>query len=249
MANKITFTGVPVDDSAAVVSRDEIARLFSELSDRVTVVSDKPEITRTPELLRELTVRLEQLQNRYLVCLELNDKCLASVFPNMPWYDPEREAFMQEVGGKTVELYKLNRAAPDTPITVLAAFQGSVFVPGANSPTGAPPKASAEAEKELSAEVEAFYYAASKFWDLLEQQILRKRNSKFIGVKMVRNRLLEHAIKGAVNSFGATDVNGPVVKPMRSAGEDVAPHDPGLIPNVSELLTKSAARLKNLAKR
>ena len=174
--------------------------------------------------------------------MDLNDACLENLFPEAPRYDPDREAYVQEVDGKTVELFRLNRADPNKPITVRHLFTGAVFVPG--QPDGPWIRRSEGTEKRLSADVEAFYYAASRFWDHLEQKVLDKSKSKFIGVKMVRNKLLEHATKGATNSFGATDIHGPVVKPMRNNCKNDLPYDAGLILNVYELLDKSLARLQ-----
>ncbi|MFZ1530063.1 MAG: hypothetical protein WAT19_15015, partial [Ferruginibacter sp.] len=68
----------------------------------------------------------------------------------------------------------------------------AVFVPRADVSNPLSKREGDEAQRKLGDELQAFYYAASKLWDLIEQELLGKKGSKFVGVKLVRNKLFEH---------------------------------------------------------
>lgn len=217
-------------------SRADVERLFVALSEVFGAPPPTERLKCNSALADELRTRLEQLRVRYLAALELNDECLAKLIPKAPWFDPTREALVQEIDGKIVELVKLERRDPNIPLQVFSLLNASTFVPGSSSEKELAERRTSEAEIRLGAAVEDFYYASSRFWDLVEKDYLGKGKSRFIGVKMVRNRLLEHAEKGAINSFGATDTQGPLVKPLRNALGTEKRLDRGLIRNTFELL-------------
>ena len=125
----------------------------------------------------------------------------------------------------------------------------AVFVPRADVSNPLSKREGDEAQRKLGDELQAFYYAASKLWDLIEQELLGKKGSKFVGVKLVRNKLFEHAVKGEQNSFGVSGNVGPTVKPMRyTKTKDEAPLDAGLLPNVEEFLRHCLERISSIAK-
>ncbi|MBY6156137.1 hypothetical protein [Pseudooceanicola nitratireducens] len=244
MSNKITFKDVPIKDSSQP-TREDVEHQFSACAQAIRTLRNTSNLADNIKVIDDLATRLNQIRDRYIEALKLNDECLAGSLGrfNMPWFDPEREAFVQEIDGEIVELFKLNRAHPDRPIQATQLFQGTSFVPGATPLEDAENRPSKNPEIKLSAKVEDFYYAASRFWDVVEKDFLGKSRPKFIGIKMVRNRLLEHTEKGLPNSFGATDHHGPIVKPARDADAKETHFDSGLVINTHELLKKSIANL------
>ena len=82
---------------------------------------------------------------------------------------------------------------------------------------------------------EAFYYFAFRL-----RQIVRKTlNRKFdpIGVRNIRNHLIEHPIVSNYNFAYGSDLDfGPVVKPYGSRPEPI--HDDGLYRNAQEVIDK-----------
>ena len=196
----------------------------------------------SPDLVQQLAVRIEDLERRFKICLQLNAECLTGIFDQLR-YDPARVAFVMNVDGKVVDVFKIKRDDPNVPPKVSKIFTASAFVPGSKERQGQiSPKLDA-AEKKIGAEVEAYYYAAARVWKILEEEALQKRSAKGIGVILVRNQLFEHAMKGMLYSFAATDQKGPIVKPVRLSGAKPTIFDLGLVPNTNELLLKMLQRI------
>ncbi len=81
-------------------------------------------------------------------------------------------------------------------------------------------------------------------------QVCKRTKPEFIGVQMVRNKLITHADKtfasskpGYMNSFGAGSLAGPTVKPGRFTDQTSDHQDAGMKPNVLEMLTTAIKRL------
>ncbi len=188
--------------------------------------------------LRELATRITQLRERYRLAVKINDE-ITSAGPKPPYFCQSRGALVREIDGEIIELVKIDRIHPEIPVTISPALRFDAFVPGQTSANGAQPRPTNDAEIDLGAKTEDYYYAASRFWDLVEKGLCLKSKSRFIGVKMVRNRLLEHSEKGAPNSFGATNFLGPIVKPIRHKKSGEENFDAGMIPNTHEMLSKA----------
>ena len=193
-----------------------------------------PDLPCTPELVSEALVRLRQIRDHYTNCLEANERCLAISLAELPWYDAELHALVLKEDGELVVVHQFDKSEVVKQIGADAVFKPAAILPGVEQPA-----TKTAAEEKLAADASGFYYAASYLWDHLEQSILGKKKSRFIGVKMVRNRLLEHATNssGVVYSFAASDSVGPVVGPVRVANLRREPLDRGLFLNVHELLS------------
>lgn len=219
----------------------EIEAAFDDICGRLGSVLD--ESGGASGVIESILVGIGGLRSRFRMCMELNDACLAA-FHDPFDYDPETETFYGLVDGERKPLLKVNRADPNVPITVVGSQKMAAFVPRAVVPNPLSTGEGDEAQRKLGDELQAFYYAASKLWDRIEQELLGKKGSKFIGVKLVRNRLFEHAVRGEQNSFGVSGNVGPTVKPMRyTKSKDEAPYDAGLLPNVEEFLRYCLERI------
>jgi len=198
-------------------------------------------------VIESILVGIGSLRSRFRLCMELNDACLGA-FPDSIQYDAQTETMYQVVDGERRTLFKFNRADPNVPITVVGSQKMAAFVPRADVSSPLSTREEDEAQRKLGDELQAFYYAASKLWDRIEQELLGKKGSKFIGVKLVTNKLFEHAVKGEQNSFGVSGNVGPTVKPMRyTRTKDEAPYDAGLLPNVEEFLKHCLERITSVA--
>lgn len=85
---------------------------------------------------------------------------------------------------------------------------------------------------------ESFYYFA---WRMIKAMTALpdfpdSLSRKFVGVRDVRNNLLEHPAGVLATSFGLTDA-GPAVKALRRPEDPDQFHDKGLYPNVEELVS------------
>ncbi|WP_375691682.1 hypothetical protein [Pseudooceanicola sp. LIPI14-2-Ac024] len=241
MAYKTTFTNIP-STGAPEISRGSIASLFAELEERLQAISGNVNGHLEASLLGEIKTKLHQVKTRYDDALMKNDEYLTIYHSGIPKIDPSKGALSWTAGGKKYELI-FPRANESKPVQIQKLFESAIFVPGTSSLIPAVKLQQQNAELDLSAKVEDYYYSASRFWDLVEQGYSKKGKSKFIGVKMVRNRLFEHSMSGAINSFAASDIHGPIVKPERREGESEEHLDSGMIPNTAELLKNCIARL------
>lgn len=201
------------------------------------------------DVCQQIAYRLGELSAMFARCLTLNDQYLTENRLRItPSFNEETGEMQISMGGMPAYSFKLNRANPDVPVKIADQTQVAAFIPGAANPKT---DNKARLQGQLSREVESYYYFASLTWDILEKELIGKGNSKFIGVKMVRNNLLEHAYKGEKNelgSFAASEPNGPQVKNWRHSTSTHLPHDPGLVPNTTEFLEAVERRFLALAK-
>jgi hypothetical protein len=95
---------------------------------------------------------------------------------------------------------------------------------------------------QLRPKLESFYYNAHRLLTLIEV-LPGTTDFKFIGVKVVRNKLIEHAENGSLYSFGWSD-NGPLVKPEKLSTADPRWQDKGLLPNTIEMIAAVSNKLR-----
>lgn len=216
------------------------------------VISCLADIVKNPssrkELIETILVNIANLKAQFNKCMDLNDDCLVGLDSLTGFeFDKETETFYAVIDGKRTPMLKVNRADPNVPLTVSEPQRFGVFVPSATSPKGHFLAGTAEAQIALAGELQSFYYCANRSWDLIEKDLLGKSSASFIGVKLVRNKLFEHSVKGEINSFGINGNIGPTAKPMRhTATMDEAPYDAGLVPNTDEFLTSCRARIASI---
>ncbi len=243
------------EDSQHFLPKDEgmfdmaaIESAFDEVCERLKAILYQA--NEVDGVVESILVNIDNLKMRFRVCMKLNQMCLdALIDPFGVHYDPETETFYGLVDGKRKPMLKINRADPAVPITISKTQKLAAFVPSVSTQNPMLTPEGAEALRNLAFELQAFYYAASKVWDQIEQEFIGKKSSKFIGVKLVRNKLFEHAVKGEQNSFGVSGNVGPTVKPMRYAKtKDEAPYDQGLLPNVEEFLRHCSERISTFAR-
>lgn len=194
--------------------------------------------------LKEIHLRLDTLGNQYFSLMELNVKFLRSTPQRREIQFDEEAGILTVAAGGNAFSIKFNRAEPSVPVKLAGMTSMSGFVP---QPSLGGSTVKHEAiKRELGVELENFYSNASKLWDLVEKSLCEKNKSKFIGVKMVRNKLIEHAEHGDIYSFGASETAGPTVKPIQKASKKDKWHDQGLIKNTEELLSEIALNLKSI---
>lgn len=191
--------------------------------------------------LDELISRLEVLSKDYESLEVLNKRYLELDPLRMDIsLDSETGILTFKQGGIVVHSLKINRADPNVPVQLAGKSDVSSFTPASKEEN----EEFKSIKANLASELESFYYNASKTWDLIEKTLLVKKNSEFIGVKMVRNKLIEHTEHGDIFSFGASEEWGPSVKPTQLTNRKEKFHDKGLRTNTKELLEKITERLK-----
>lgn len=227
---------------------EDIAQLFDDL---IALIGSKPcEDERKRHTILELMVRLTPMRQKFVECTELNNEILDlgnRLFNPFRW-DPSREAFVIDEGGETRVVLQLHRKDPDTPIPMTDQGSAANFVPGGTQYSSDDEKRLEELQVLLFSRTEELYDLASRWWNLLEKQLLGRKKSRFIGVQMVRNKLIVHADDtfsdsehGYINSVGAQTANGPVLKPTRYESQTKEFQDAGLGPNMREMLEKAKA--------
>lgn len=195
-------------------------------------------------IIDQLRHQILTLQDGFRTCMKMNDDVIAtnSLLKAMPQFDPETGTFYNVKDGERVVVFKVTAADGGLP-TIRGSTTTVTFMPGKID------SSSSSSEKELQMNlakvVEDFYYRASRTWDILEKELVGKKNSKFIGVKDVRSNLFEHPNAGELHSFSAT-TDGPKVKSMWHTNNKPKTEDKGLGPNYLEFLELVEARLKGL---
>ncbi|SLN34952.1 hypothetical protein ROA7450_01620 [Roseovarius albus] len=219
----------------------ELDELYQKVRARIFDLMEENPKNKT---LEEIQVSLEVLYTRCKELVELNNAYLSlpEMNQNYTYFDPKTEIYTEYVGGKVANSRKLNRASKDVPIELVSSVNLHFFVP--QPLTFENNTERYNIERQIAEMLDNFYYKASRTWDIIEKTLCGKKKSKFIGVKRVRNKLLEHATLGELNSYGATDSkNGPTVKPLRKTPWDGSDLDNGVIKNMKELLENTLSRL------
>lgn len=214
------------------------------ISDVIKIIKNC-EVSIHPNSFRELISRLVTLQSQYTKLIELNEIYLNNDPMKIEINFDEGTGTMSVTHqGKVVSTLKLNRADVNVPVKLMSKSGMSSFVPE----EGAEDKTSTInlTQKEIAKELENFYFNASKLWDLIEKTIFKKSKSEFIGVKMVRNKLIEHSEEGDVYSFGVSEEWGPSVKPSQLTTRKEKWHDKGLKVNTAELISRIETRFISL---
>jgi hypothetical protein len=106
------------------------------------------------------------------------------------------------------------------------------------------------AEQELRLQTESFYYTAHRLMTCI-QRLPGLNAFKCRPISIVRNQLLEHpegAASGVIlPSFAYNTVNGPVIKGIRTTGQE-AHSDAGFIPNCQDFIRALEAVLDRAIK-
>jgi hypothetical protein len=191
----------------------------------------------------EALSRIDKIGVQYSKLMLLNTKYLSVDPVRMEFSFDEESGVMQFIPqGNIIFSIKLNRANPDVPIKLMGRSDASSFVSNEDLVSEGETDFN-KLRNEISGELESFYFNASKLWDLVEKVICKKTKSEFIGVKMVRNKLIEHTEDGDIYSFGVSEEWGPSVKPSQLLSRKEKFHDKGLRVNAEELLEKIKLRL------
>lgn len=117
----------------------------------------------------------------------------------------------------------------------------NVPVPDSTSPTQDEFRRHHDSQFEMRLLTESFYYLAGRIRTVLRNKrapLPGLTDFESVGVRDVRNKLLEHAegddSKISINSFGWGGVNGPVIKAIRYDGQAQIFPDQGLYRNANE---------------
>lgn len=210
---------------------------MDEKIDQVISLINQSQNSINPNSFIELISRMEKIKTQYTNLMKLNTKYIEKDPMKMDiQFDEETGVMTVAHMGELMSSIKLNRANPEVPVKLASKSDMSSFVPSnENQEIDA-------IRNQIAEELESFYFNASKLWDLIEKTILSKSKSDFIGVKMVRNKLIEHTEDGDIYSFGASDEWGPTVKPSQLTSRKEKWHDKGLRVNTEELLNKIESR-------
>ena len=185
--------------------------------------------------LDELLFRLEILKASYTTLEALNKKYLELDPLRMEMdFDPVTGIVSIKHKGVIMSTLQLIRADPEIPVQFDSKSDISSFSPSIIEEN----EEFKFVKTSIPSELESFYYNANKAWDLVEETLLKKKDSRFIGVKMVRNKLIEHTEKGDIFSFGASEAWGPSVKPTQLTSREEKFHDKGLRINSEEFIEK-----------
>ncbi len=195
-------------------------------------------------LSNDLSTRLSALSGAFEDLMDLNQQYVKTN-PNVPkvHFDPDTSVLSVEEDGVRRKVAKLNRADPDVPIEYIGGNTVTGFKP---KPPTDPVVEHEEIGRKLAYNLEAYYREASKIWDIVEEDLLGKKNSRFIGAKMVRNKLIEHGEEGQIRAFGTDDLSGPKIRPQYKKKPKQKWEDSGLVPNTTELLERILVRLERL---
>jgi len=179
------------------------------------------------ETLGETRRRLERLSTDAQRLIEINN-ALDDAEGITVQFDPDSDTVVYRVGDAEMKL-KLRRADPSVPIGMGHVTSGAAYDA---TQEGTPPLPNAELRRELETGLEAFYYSAHRILDLLATiPGLKKIDCREI--RIVRNKLVEHASPGTLYSFGFGST-GPRVKPMHRGVAEW--NDDGLVPNVQSFV-------------
>lgn len=220
---------------------------FQRLIEKVKSIqgSDALFVKNNAHALDELATRLETLKSNYLSLCALNDRYIVidPLRVDMS-FDPETGVMTFKKGEEILSSFKINRADPLVPVRLMSQSDITAFLP-AKSESGDSEEVK-NLRNQISSELEGFYYNASKAWDLVGKSLLKKKDSKFIGIKMVRNKLIEHTEHGDIFSFGASKEAGPTVKPIKLSTRREKSNDKGLNPNTKEFVEEVEKRLDGI---
>ena len=210
---------------------------MDEKIDQVISLINQRKDSINPNSFTELISRMEKIKTQYTSLMKLNAECIEKDPMKMDIQFNEKTGVMTVAHmGEIMSSIKLNRANSEVPVKLASKSDMSSFVPSNDN------QEINAIRNQIAEELENFYFNASKLWDLIEKTILSKLKSDFIGVKMVRNKLIEHTEDGDIYSFGVSDEWGPTVKPSQLTKRKEKWHDKGLRVNTEELLNKIESR-------
>ena len=218
--------------------RDKIYQQFGSVIDLLSdAIVSHPSISVG---LDEICTRTMNLQDQFRELMEINDLVLYGPSAPIHTFDPKTNIFRVSYGGEVALEVTLNRADPNTPISLSSLSHESQFVPES---TGDAFHAQAvETQRRLGMKLEAFYYEANTTFSLVEKLLGGGEKPKYIGVRRVRNSLIEHSEKHGVFNFSASD-DGPFVRPFSRSKFSAIENDKGLSTNIVEMLEAIALRL------
>jgi hypothetical protein len=187
------------------------------------------------DTLREIERRIQRLQPALERLLQINAQLITDASPKVH-LDQETDTISIQVGDQVHSL-KLNRANPDTPVSLRSiATTGAYRAGGVRSNDTA---TISHLKSELEGALEQYYYNAHRVLKLI-QQLPGLRNFKCKEIIIVRNKLVEHADHGDIYSFGFGSA-GPVVRPMVRPGRVWT--DQGLLRNTEAFVNALLATL------
>ena len=187
------------------------------------------------DTLREIARRIQRLQPALERLLQINAQLISETSPKVH-LDQDTDTLSIQVGDQIHSL-KLNRAKPDTPVSLRGMATTGAYRAGAVSSNDT--ATISDLKSELEGSLEQYYYNAHRVLKLI-QQLPGLRNFKCKEIIIVRNKLVEHADHGDIYSFGFGSA-GPVVRPIVRLGR--AWTDQGLLRNTEAFVNALLATL------
>lgn len=192
--------------------------------------------------LREIATRVSNLGQLYSNLMRLNDRYIEiDPLRSETVFDEQSGIMSIKLNGDLIHSLTLKRADPSIPVKLVNSSSFSSFVAMQDEEGEVQ-----SVRDEIAKEIEIFYYNANKLLDLVEKGLLKKNRKQFIGVSMVRNKLIEHTEDGDIYSFGVSKEFGPTVKPQKLVSRREKPNDMGLVKNTIELLSLIESRMRKL---
>lgn len=217
------------------MTHEEITSKFSIILGLLENIKNKKSpLGKDKNSLEELISRLQTARDSFEDLMILNKQYLEiDPYKIEISLDSETGILTSKFGGK-IQAIKINRADPNVPVQIVSTSSVSSFGPDEGGQDLSDDIK--QLRKNISYKLESFYFNANKAWDLLEESLCKRKKAKFIGIAMVRHKLVEHTEEGDIFSFGVSKEWGPRVKPMQISNRKEKYHDLGLIKNTGEFL-------------
>lgn len=180
------------------------------------------------DTLSEIERRIHRLQLDLERLFEINAQLIKATQPQVH-LDQETNTLSFQLGGQ-IHSIKMNRANPDTPVSLCGVATAGSYRAGAVAKNDS--AITTKLKSDLEGPLEHYYYNAHRVLKLI-QKLPGLRNFKCKEITIVRNKLIEHADHGDIYSFGFGSA-GLTVRPMVRPGR--AWTDGGLLRNTEAFI-------------
>ena len=195
--------------------------------------------SRESRIFSEADRRLKALVSDYINCMEISERFFSAGIEGSVSFNEDFQTFYIFCNGLPQPFFTINNGVRGGGQEAEIIYSENFFTAGERE------SVAPELEDELIPRLEAFYYNANRAWSSLEKGIFGRKKSKYIGIVMVRNRLIDHAEYGQLDTFGVSRGNGPRVKPLKIGSGDQEV-DPGLRTNFEERVREMRRRIDDL---
>jgi hypothetical protein len=193
------------------------------------------------ETIREITRRLDRLEEQFSRLMELNNSFIQHRAPTAD-FDNQTDIITftaPDLGPEYTMKVKLKRADPTKPIRSHGEAIAGSYQPEQSNRS----EHEKQQERLLENWLEDYYRNAHRVLKLVET-LPGLKNFTCRPITIVRNHLIEHPKQGEIYSFGFGST-GPVVRPMYKPDREHV--DAGLVPNTQAFVTSLTRAFENAA--